>query len=1081
MEQTVNTFNDGMITDLNPLSTPNNVLTSCLNGTFITYDGNEFVLQNDMGNGRVETAYLPSGFVPIGIKEYGGIIYVVSYNPLTNRSQIGSFPSPERNISSEELNKPDWNIISTDFLNSNKELTTYKKYELFENSDIKLRPGDQFSIIISANIPSSAAEFQNFKESAISYYGENGRKVLRLDLGVLDDNNNFKLITDKLTKFEDKNGNDYWAIFSDSTVPSGDGATVDDIRKYSDQMQVFNNNTSGKLILIAQLEIIDSFTVSTIPDFYEEGENTKYKVGFNNEFTPDDGKNPEVALKGLKVELEFIPEIGATEGPIEKYIKPDTGKLLTSPVEFEVLDLNKGILNYIITPAMEFGYLNSYIRTGSIDTSMINSGKARLLGWKYYNDSVSGALTITWNHEFYPKASQVITGARFTFYNINKGETGKEGEGYVYNCKQRYSYNGTFTESIPYGDLDQGSLYVVKIEILEEGENNSEVVVKSYARFLYTSQAFNSKYFEEPDFSYLPVDVNIATGLNVDYTTSGEKIETSPYTVAEFEEPDKFEASRYKDSTISINIDKDVSLSPDMYPFEINKNNIEIGVEVSNPVSADVTDNVMGQYGAGGSTEGFEVFTNETVELNPYSPNDYTLQSKLEGTNLTIRTVAQFRGGQGKAQLSGISTVEFSKYMDVSNGYLSKTIGTYQTGGDNIPYPIYWSSCGSHDGKMFYYTGVVNTGTSDINNTMTSTSARIKYINKGKLDVDWNSGKSDDSALQTFILSNLIEKLGYAPNIIFLTNESWNRNRTTIWPDANESGWNHSYGSSNDGGYTNQGYTLAFWKGQSGNEYYGVNIYGDVKRSNNVFKLIYDTFSKVYIGRPTQLNKSAFTAVSGIYNNSYNLNVQVPINTTTTVKDSPFYLRINGQDVPFTEGALKEKLDSSIVNLLNSETSDQGTLYNQVHTVIDTPSSPKSLSIVIKSPSISDIVDDYLNPARALENGYIDINGKLNVKDSNSEYLNQKTVYYINGEGKAAPMDENFASGPGAFIRDNMSVVNNDSTGSVELQISRIPVVNVIGIGHNSHRKFDNIPILEAFKIGKYPLFPKNYNYRFTE
>nr|DAM35486.1 MAG TPA: hypothetical protein [Bacteriophage sp.] len=30
--------------DLNPLTTPNNVLTNCLNGTLITYNGNENVL-----------------------------------------------------------------------------------------------------------------------------------------------------------------------------------------------------------------------------------------------------------------------------------------------------------------------------------------------------------------------------------------------------------------------------------------------------------------------------------------------------------------------------------------------------------------------------------------------------------------------------------------------------------------------------------------------------------------------------------------------------------------------------------------------------------------------------------------------------------------------------------------------------------------------------------------------------------------------------------------------------------------------------------------------------------------------------
>mgnify|MGYP001461199444 FL=1 len=56
-----------------------------------------------MGNGRVETAFLPEGYVPLGTAELGGIIYVVSYNPLIDKCQIGSFPSPERNITSSEI------------------------------------------------------------------------------------------------------------------------------------------------------------------------------------------------------------------------------------------------------------------------------------------------------------------------------------------------------------------------------------------------------------------------------------------------------------------------------------------------------------------------------------------------------------------------------------------------------------------------------------------------------------------------------------------------------------------------------------------------------------------------------------------------------------------------------------------------------------------------------------------------------------------------------------------------------------------------------------------------------------------
>jgi hypothetical protein len=52
-----------------------------------------------MGNRRVDNAFLPPGYEPVGMKEYGGIIYIAAYNPITNKSQIGSFPSPERKIS----------------------------------------------------------------------------------------------------------------------------------------------------------------------------------------------------------------------------------------------------------------------------------------------------------------------------------------------------------------------------------------------------------------------------------------------------------------------------------------------------------------------------------------------------------------------------------------------------------------------------------------------------------------------------------------------------------------------------------------------------------------------------------------------------------------------------------------------------------------------------------------------------------------------------------------------------------------------------------------------------------------------
>lgn len=83
MKQTAtNEFKDGLNLDLHPIVTPNTVLTDNLNGTFITYNGNEFCLQNDRGNKSV--ASLTPGYTPIGIKEHNGVLYIVSVRKIGN-------------------------------------------------------------------------------------------------------------------------------------------------------------------------------------------------------------------------------------------------------------------------------------------------------------------------------------------------------------------------------------------------------------------------------------------------------------------------------------------------------------------------------------------------------------------------------------------------------------------------------------------------------------------------------------------------------------------------------------------------------------------------------------------------------------------------------------------------------------------------------------------------------------------------------------------------------------------------------------------------------------------------------------
>ena len=125
-------------------------------------NGNEVILQNDMGNRRVNNAFLPSGYEPVGVKEYGGIIYVAAYNPITNKSQIGSFPSPQRKIDTEFSEKND-NVLGNNFNfssffkegpNGNIEIDSYLGIKVLKSDsflipltkDQVLRAGDKFTI-----------------------------------------------------------------------------------------------------------------------------------------------------------------------------------------------------------------------------------------------------------------------------------------------------------------------------------------------------------------------------------------------------------------------------------------------------------------------------------------------------------------------------------------------------------------------------------------------------------------------------------------------------------------------------------------------------------------------------------------------------------------------------------------------------------------------------------------------------------------------------------------------------------------------------------------------------------------------
>lgn len=286
-----NSFQEGLIMDFAPDNTQANCLTSALNATLLTFNGNEMSLQNDMGNGRVETAYLPEGYVPVGTCEFGDIIYIVSYNPLIDKAQIGCFPSPERNISSEELHNPDVTLAASDFQklddkgNPTGELKTSSiKKILFQND---LHPGDKYIVYAKdidqtevietlsdhGNTDHIMGRFPKFVKIRIVSIEESG-KMIYIDSNTKWYNNNYYIQ-------EGTEGND-------TLEPD-----IDSYRSLvSSAYNTFASKVSGKLALLIELEKITGFSHSW--EVYETGKNetdkdvdNTYNIYFNFSWTTD--------------------------------------------------------------------------------------------------------------------------------------------------------------------------------------------------------------------------------------------------------------------------------------------------------------------------------------------------------------------------------------------------------------------------------------------------------------------------------------------------------------------------------------------------------------------------------------------------------------------------------------------------------------------------------------------------------------------------------------------------------------------------------------------------------------------------
>ena len=305
MKKVSNTFNKGLIMDVSPLSTTGDSLSDCLNGTFCTMNGDELVLQNDMGNGRVQTAYLPKGYIPIGTTQLGGIIYIASYNPFTNKCQIGSFPSPQR--TSDKRDKLE------------KEIPLDKDENIIRVvlSDEIFKPGDKFYLTIpgqymqykyTESLPEIKVETENkseaeiqaeIKKAKIAYVKQH---FLKFSVAIISEEAQIiKLNEDPIIE-EPKNN------------------TEDDFTKDINKFKVCTSKISGKLILIIERVTFDySINFNAFSGVAVNSGNPTFYLNFNLNANSQD---------------KFFPNRLVLESSA-KYNDTSYGQTLTFPAEGE--------------------------------------------------------------------------------------------------------------------------------------------------------------------------------------------------------------------------------------------------------------------------------------------------------------------------------------------------------------------------------------------------------------------------------------------------------------------------------------------------------------------------------------------------------------------------------------------------------------------------------------------------------------------------------------------------------------------------------------------------------------------------
>lgn len=540
---TVNGFTGGLSMDLNPLTNTKEVLSDAINASLVTGNGDEMILQNDMGNIPIPNTKLPDGYVPIGVKEYGGIAYIALYNPQTGEGQLGTFPSPKSYMINLKLDNIPFGYNSegkdtpTILDETGLEVTEGKKSE--DNTyEIALRTGDQVKNTI---IPESGTQL--WKAANIFDSSAMKKKMWDLSWVVKTAQGTYQTLPIKPQKDGDN-------VLYNTTYTGGVGDLI---------LQVSRNKVNQFTCTCSYIQdnqksdVLNYLSINDIA--YDDIKNSNGDIlVFISEYVyncPDgqypektDGTEPIEGWEENYIPSNVINGIEYTVNGNKYYYEHHTGSVTntydSTTNQFRIrvasvieLATNDKIINYSAAPVTYNEPQENLRISGQINKDFASTNKLLFNTWNYYFDGTSSILR--WGFEDYLLYGQDLKNLNFTCTDI----TGNNPI-VVINIPDQTSYNGVFTTDNLYSNgikSDQVYLCDISFQLI-----NKEEVFHEY-RWLNTSGIYNDVYdnisAENTDsitdfgsdkiipYNTIPLEVNLYDSNNI-YATKETDVEGNP-------------------------------------------------------------------------------------------------------------------------------------------------------------------------------------------------------------------------------------------------------------------------------------------------------------------------------------------------------------------------------------------------------------------------------------------------------------------------------------------------------------------------------------------------------------------------